>query len=223
MSTDSAVELAKIADLALVAGTGDAPIAPHVVANALAAAALARSYGVSVWAVRDGLRNVRLGAHKLQTVVERAGIRWVDDSKATNPHAADAALRAFESAPGAKIVWIAGGQAKGTTFDRLVLDHRSRLHGEGLLGVDRDLIGQALSRHAPEVPTEVINSADTGAVAPAGDGGAMTRAVAAAASLAQPGDVVLLAPGCASKDMYTDYAARGEAFAVAVLAQASKE
>lgn len=220
---DSALELAKLSDLALATGSGDAPIAPHVVANALAAAALARSYGVSVRAVRDGLRNVRLGAHKIETVLEHQGIRWVDDSKATNPHAADAALRAFETSPEARIVWIAGGQAKGTTFDQLVSDHRSRLRGAVLLGVDRDVIGQALRRHAPEVPTEVIESADTSAVASAGDGGAMARAVAAAASLAQPGDVVLLAPGCASKDMYTDYAARGEAFAVAVLAQASKE
>jgi UDP-N-acetylmuramoylalanine--D-glutamate ligase len=217
------MELAKISDLAHTAGSGDAPVAPHVVANALAAAALARSYGVSVQAVRDGLRGVRLGGHKIETVLEQDGIRWVDDSKATNPHAADAALRAFESTPDRKIVWIAGGQAKGTTFDQLVLDHRSRLRGAVLLGVDRDIIGQALRRHAPEVPTEVIESAETSGVAPAGDGGAMARAVAAAASLAQPGDVVLLAPACASKDMYADYAARGDAFAVAVLAQASKE
>jgi UDP-N-acetylmuramoylalanine--D-glutamate ligase len=153
----------------------------------------------------------------------------VDDSKATNPHAADASLRAFGSIgrPGSetepKIVWIAGGQAKGTSFDQLVMDHRSRLRGVVLLGVDREAIAQALRRHAPEVPTEVIGSADTSAVTQAGDGGVMARAVAAASSLARPGDVVLLAPACASKDMYTDYAARGDAFTAAVLAQASKE
>ncbi|HEY5822270.1 MAG TPA: cyanophycin synthetase, partial [Propionibacteriaceae bacterium] len=165
-----------------------------------------------------GLRTVQLGAHKIQTVLERDGIRWIDDSKATNPHAADAALRSFES-----VVWIAGGQAKGTTFDQLVIDHRDRLRGAVLVGVDRGLIAEALRRHAPEVPTEVIAPPDTRAVVATDDGGAMARAVAAAASLARPGDAVLLAPGCASKDMYTDYAARGDAFVAAVLEQASKE
>ena len=108
---DSALELAKISDVS--------PAAPHNVANALAAAALARSYGVPAAAVRKGLRTVKVGPHKIQTVLERDGVSWVDDSKATNPHAADAALRAFSS-----VVWIAGGQAKGTTFDELVTAHR---------------------------------------------------------------------------------------------------
>ena len=191
---DSALELAKVSDIL--------PAAPHNVANALAAAALARSYGVPATAVRDGLRAVRVGPHKIQTIAERDGVRWVDDSKATNPHAADAALRAFDS-----VVWIAGGQAKGTTFDGLVREHRDRLRGAVLLGVDRKVIADALARHAPNVPVKPIAATDTSA---------MAQAVAAAASLARPGDAVLLAPGCASKDMYTDYAARGEAFAAAV-------
>jgi len=209
---DSALELAKISDIT--------PAAPHNVANALAAAALARSYGVPAIAVRDGLRQVTLGAHKIQTVAERRGVRWVDDSKATNPHAADAALRAFGStssdAGSAKVVWIAGGQAKGTTFDELVITHRGRLRGAVLLGADRRLIAEALARHAPEVPIEVIEPGEDSGMAQPGDGGAMARAVATAASLARPGDAVLLAPGCASLDMYTDYAARGDAFAAAV-------
>jgi UDP-N-acetylmuramoylalanine--D-glutamate ligase len=191
---DSALELAKISDIT--------PAAPHNVANALAAAALARSFGVPAMAVRDGLRNVRLGAHKIQTVAERAGVRFVDDSKATNPHAADAALRAFES-----VVWIAGGQAKGTTFDDLVIAHRSRLRGAVLLGADRAVIAGALARHAPEVPVIVIESVETSA---------MRQTVAAAVSMASPGDTVLLAPGCASLDMFASYAARGDAFAEAV-------
>ena len=102
------------------------PAAPHNVANALAAAALARAYGVPATAVRDGLRAVRLGAHKIETVAVRDGVTFVDDSKATNPHAADAALRAFDS-----VVWIAGGQAKGTTFDDLVITHRDPAAGSG--------------------------------------------------------------------------------------------
>ncbi len=205
---DSALELAKLSDVV--------PFAPHNVANALAAAALARSYGVHPTAVRDGLRNVTLGSHKIQTVTTRDGVRWVDDSKATNPHAADAALRAFGSTepadPAGKVVWIAGGQAKGTTFDDLVRAHAGRLRGAVLLGADRAVIADALARHAPEVPVRVITATDTGA---------MVQAVAAAASLARPGDAVLLAPGCASKDMYSDYAARGHAFVEAIRALAA--
>jgi UDP-N-acetylmuramoylalanine--D-glutamate ligase len=197
---DSALELAKVSDVS--------PAAPHNVANALAAAALARSYGVPAAAVRKGLQMVRVGPHKIQKVLERNGVSWVDDSKATNPHAADAALRAFGS-----VVWIAGGQAKGTTFDDLVSAHREKLRGVVLLGVDRKIIAQALARHAPEVPTQVIDAVDTRA---------MAQAVAAAASLARPGDAVLLAPACASKDMFTDYAARGDAFAAAVRALAKE-
>jgi UDP-N-acetylmuramoylalanine--D-glutamate ligase len=191
---DSALELAAVSDVS--------PAAPHNIANALAAAALARAYGVPATAVRDGLRGVRLGAHKIETIAVRDQITFVDDSKATNPHAADAALRAFPS-----VVWIAGGQAKGTTFDELVTAHRSRLRGAVLLGVDRALVADALRRHAPDVPVIIIDSQEDGA---------MAQAVAAAVSLARPGDTVLLAPGCASLDMYRDYAARGDAFAAAV-------
>ncbi len=191
---DSALELASVSDVT--------PAAPHNVANALAAAALARAYGVPAAAVRDGLRAVQLGAHKIETIAVRDGVTFVDDSKATNPHAADAALGAFDS-----VIWIAGGQAKGTTFDDLVITHRARLRGAVLLGVDRSVVADALSRHAPEVPVITIGETEDGA---------MAQAVAAAVSLARPGDTVLLAPGCASLDMYRDYAARGDAFAAAV-------
>lgn len=191
---DSALELAKLSDLPSTA--------PHVIANALAAAALARAYGVPANAVKEGLAGFSLGAHKIQTIGVRDGITWVDDSKATNPHAADAALRAYES-----VVWVAGGQAKGTTFDELVERHQDRLRGVVLIGVDRAVIAEALARHAPEVPVIMVETSDTDA---------MAQAVTAAASLASPGDAVLLAPGCASRDMYVDYAARGDAFTAAV-------
>jgi UDP-N-acetylmuramoylalanine--D-glutamate ligase len=190
----NAAELATVADVP----SG----APHNVANALAAAALARSHGVSGGAVRRGLESFTLDAHRISTVATVDGVAYVDDSKATNPHAALASLRSFDSS-----VWIAGGLAKGASFDDLVESVRDRLRGAVLIGADRDLIAQALSRHAPDVP--VIDVPDT-------DTGVMERVVAAASGLARPGDAVLLAPACASFDMFDDYAARGDAFAAAV-------
>ncbi|HQA78516.1 MAG TPA: UDP-N-acetylmuramoyl-L-alanine--D-glutamate ligase [Propionicimonas sp.] len=191
---DSAVEIAKLSDVA--------PYAPHNVENALAAAALARSFGVPPTAVAQGLQRLRLGDHRIQTVAEIGGVRYIDDSKATNPHAAAASLGAFEH-----VVWVAGGQAKGTTFDDLVTAVAPRLRAAVVFGVDRDVIAAALARHAPEVRVFVIEDRDHGA---------MQQAVEWAATQAVPGDVVLLAPGCASKDMFSDYAARGDAFAAAV-------
>jgi UDP-N-acetylmuramoylalanine--D-glutamate ligase len=190
----SALELATLADVN--------PPAPHNVANALAAAALARSFGVPPHAVRDGLRAFTPDAHRIAHVADVADVSYVDDSKATNPHAAQASLAAYEH-----VVWIAGGQAKGATFDDLVRAVRQRLRGVVLLGQDRAVIAAALARHAPDIP--VIDVAGT-------DTGAMRRVVDEAAGLAQPGDTVLLAPGCASWDMFANYGARGDAFAEAV-------
>jgi UDP-N-acetylmuramoylalanine--D-glutamate ligase len=196
----NAAELCTIADLASPA--------PHFVANALAAAALARSHGVSQAAVRDGLRAFRPDGHRIAVVGERDGVTWVDDSKATNPHAAQSSLQAYDP-----VVWVAGGLAKGARFDDLVQAVRGRLRGVVLLGRDRDFIADALSRHAPDVPVIVVGDDETEGV----DGGhAMERVVGAAAELARPGDTVLLAPGCASMDMFTNYAERGDAFADAV-------
>lgn len=196
----SAAELCTIADLASPA--------PHFVANALAAAALARSHGVSQAAVRDGLRSFRPDGHRIAVVAERDGVTWVDDSKATNPHAAKSSLQAYDP-----VVWVAGGLAKGASFDDLVLAVRDRLRGVVLLGRDRDVIAAALSRHAPDVPVIVVGDGETGPV----DGGhAMERVVTAAAELSRPGDTVLLAPGCASMDMFANYGERGDAFADAV-------
>ena len=191
---DSALELCSIHDVH--------PFAPHNIENAVAAAALTRSFGVPAQAVRDGLRALEEAPHKIQTVAVHDGITWVDDSKATNPHAADAALRAYDS-----VVWIAGGQAKGTTFDDLVLRHRDRLRGAVLLGVDQEIIAAALRKNAPEVPIVMIAGSDPDA---------MSRAVIAAAQLANAGDTVLMSPACASKDIWSGYDARGTDFIVAV-------
>ena len=199
----SAAELCTIADL-----NGGLPAPPHLVANALAAAALARAHGVSQAAVRDGLRAFRPDGHRIAHVATIDGVDWVDDSKATNPHAAQSSLQAYEP-----VVWVAGGLAKGARFDDLVRAVGTRLRGVVLLGRDRHVIADALSRHAPDVPVVQIGDGETG--------DPMERVVGAAAGLARPGDTVLLAPGCASMDMFASYAARGDAFAAAVRARAA--
>lgn len=195
----NAQELAEVADVQ--------PPAPHNVANALAAAALARAFGVDAKAVRDGLKAFRPDPHRIELVEEVEGVAYVDDSKATNTHAAEASLAAYDP-----IVWIAGGLAKGATFDELVQKSAKRLRGAVLIGADRALIREALARHAPEVPVVDLDRTDTGA---------MSEAVREAARLAHPGDTVLLAPACASMDMFTNYNKRGEAFADAVRALAT--
>ncbi|NUR72656.1 MAG: UDP-N-acetylmuramoyl-L-alanine--D-glutamate ligase [Hamadaea sp.] len=183
------------------------PAGTHNVANALAAAALAVAYGVAVEAIRDGLAGYVPEPHRNAYVTTVAGVDYVDDSKATNPHAALASLTAYP-----RIVWVAGGQLKGVDVDELVQTVASRLAGAVLLGVDREQIAAALARHAPELP--VVQVART-------DDGAMGEVVAAAARLAQPGDTVLLAPAAASKDMFHGYDHRGSAYAAAVRALAT--
>jgi UDP-N-acetylmuramoylalanine--D-glutamate ligase len=191
---ESAQELASVHDVR--------PFAPHNITNALAAAALARAFGVPASAVGEGLRTFEPAGHRIAEVGEVEGVRYVDDSKATNCHAAETSLLAY-----GPVVWIAGGMAKGQEFDDLVLRTRDRLRGAVLLGVDRERIREALARHAPDVPVVEVSRTDTGA---------MDDVVSAAAGLARPGDTVLLAPGCASWDMYRDYAQRGDVFAEAV-------
>jgi UDP-N-acetylmuramoylalanine--D-glutamate ligase len=198
----SAAELCAISDLASPA--------PHNVANALAAAALARAHGVPQVAVRDGLRSFRIDGHRIATVADHEGVTWVDDSKATNPHAAQSSLQAYDP-----VVWVAGGLAKGARFDDLVTTIRDRLRGVVLLGRDRDVIADALSRHAPDVPVVEVADGEDGTRLQH-DLGLMERVVEAAARLARPGDTVLLAPGCASQDQFRNYGERGDAFAAAV-------
>jgi len=203
----SAAELATLDDV-----RGEAPtVAPHQVANALAAAALARAHGIPPIAVRDGLRAFRPEPHRIAEAGIVGGVRYIDDSKATNPHAASASLAAFAS-----IVWVAGGLLKGAEVDELVREHADRLRGVVLIGQDRAKIADALARHAPDVPVVDLAATDTGA---------MDLVVARAADLAHEGDVVLLAPAAASMDMFDNYGARGDAFVAAVrrLARAAGE
>ncbi len=195
--TDVAGEATELATLADIGVPG-----AHNVANALAAAALARSYGVPADAVRLGLRAFVPDPHRNALVATVGGVAWVDDSKATNPHAAAASLAAYDS-----VVWVAGGLLKGADVDELVRQAAARLRGVVLLGTDRAAFRQALSRHAPEVPVLEVDRIDTGA---------MSDVVAAARSLARPGDTVLLAPAAASLDCFRDYRERGELFAAQV-------
>ncbi|WP_246012664.1 UDP-N-acetylmuramoyl-L-alanine--D-glutamate ligase [Myceligenerans xiligouense] len=206
----SAAELGTLADLAHLAGGATPPA--HVVANALAAAALARAHGVPAAAVRDGLRAFAPGDHRIQHVARLDEVAYVDDSKATNAHAAAASLAGF---PHGTVVWVAGGLAKGADFDELVATRADRLRAAVVIGTDAVPITGALARHAPGVPVVRVDPGDTGTV--------MRRAVSAARGLARAGDTVLLAPAGASMDQFASYAARGEAFAVAVRQEAAHD
>jgi UDP-N-acetylmuramoylalanine--D-glutamate ligase len=169
-------------------------VGAHNLANALFAAAAAERLGASDEGVRAGLLGYRLKPHRMEVVAERAGVLYVDDSKATNPAAVAAALTSFEG----PVVLILGGSNKETDFSE-VLPH---------LGRCRMIICQG------EAGPGIFEYLDT-----AGYGDAcrlasdLREAVTEAASLARQGDVVLLSPGCASFDQFAGYAERGEEFA----------
>ena len=209
------------ADDLVLAPVDSIPVAgPVGVLDALAAAALARAVGVPPAAIAAALAAFRVGRHRAEAVGEIDGVRYVDDSKATNPHAAQASIEAYP-----RVVWVAGGMLKGAAIDDTVARIAGRLAGVVLIGRDRVPFAKALSRHAPDVPViEVVTGEDAGmnetteAGVTAGNLGrrVMIQAVAAARSLARTGDTVLLAPAGASFDQFTSYADRGEAFAAAV-------
>jgi len=180
------------------------PAAPHNVLNAMAAAALLRSIGISTEPIALTLRSFKLDNHRLELVAEVNGIRWVDDSKATNPHAAIAALQSQMSA-----IWIAGGLAKGADMNELVKRVGARIKAAILIGTDADLIDRAIQEHAPTIRRVRIDTNLKGAPL-------MKEVVAKASALASKGDTVLLAPACASMDQFKNYAERGELFSAAV-------
>jgi UDP-N-acetylmuramoylalanine--D-glutamate ligase len=208
---------------------------PVGVLDALAAAALARSVGVPPAAVADALATFRVGRHRAELVAVVDQISYVDDSKATNPHAAEASVLAYP-----RVVWIAGGLLKGASVHETVARIAPRLVGAVLIGRDRAAVAEALSRHAPDVPVvQVVTGEDAGmhataetpvthvtTVIPPSDEAVgirvMSAAVAAARDLGHPGDTVLLAPAGASFDQFTGYAERGDAFAAAVRAVSSR-
>ena len=186
------------------------PTVPHNVSNALAAAALARTVNVSHEHIQKALQEFKPGRHRIETVYASNLVSWVNDSKATNPHAASASLMSHLS-----VVWIAGGLAKGAEMSSLVQRCKGRIKAAILIGADRQLIEDALQEHAPDIPRVLVD-------APAdytrgGDSNSLMEAVVSqAAKLVAPGDTVLMAPACASMDQFISYADRGDRFAAAV-------
>ena len=163
----------------------------HNAANALAAAALARTLGLSHEQLARGLRTFAGLPHRLQRVASRAGVDWYDDSKGTNVGATIAALRGL----GSKVVLILGGDGKGQDFSPLAAPVREHASHVLLIGRDAPLIERAVGGERCA---------------------SLEEAVQRAAQLARPGEAVLLSPACASFDMFRDYRHRGEAFAEAV-------
>lgn len=200
----------------LVSAAEIEPPGPAGLQDALAASALARAAGVDADAVARGLSAFRVGPHRAATVRELGGVQFVDDSKATNPHAARSSILAHE-----RVVWLAGGLLKGAEVDDLVAEVRDRLVAAVVFGRDGDAIAAALGRHAPDVPVVHVPPGDDASVADETDvtngDRVMTLAVRAAAHRAEPGTAVLLAPSTASFDQFRDYGHRGDSFTAAVV------
>ena len=201
-----------VVDRAFISGEAEAlfeladikPAVPHNLLNAMAAAGLARSVGASAESIGLAIKKFKLDHHRLEVVAEKDGITWIDDSKATNPHAAIAALQSQLSS-----IWIAGGLAKGASMDELVERCKGRIKAAILIGTDSPLIEAALRKYAPEIQVASIDPGLKGL-------DVMRRAVTLAHMQAKSGDVVLLAPACASMDQFKNYAERGDLFALAV-------
>ncbi len=200
-----------IVDRAFIKGDAEAlfelddvtPSVGHNVSNAMAAAALARSIGAKSDAIAQGLRNFKLDHHRLEVVQKNSGITFINDSKATNPHAAIAALYSqMES------IWIAGGLAKGAAMDELAQRCKSRIKAAILIGSDAPIIKAALLKQSPNLAIYTTDLSLKGI-------DVMHSVMSIVKEIAVSGDVVLLAPACASMDQFKNYADRGESFTLA--------
>lgn len=167
---------------------------PHNAQNAVCAIAVCRVLGLDDAQIERGLATYHALPHRMELVGEVAGVRWFNDSKATNAASAAPALAAFPPAPDQRLHWIAGGQAKGDGLEacRPWFGHVKRAY----------LIGEAMEGFAAEI----------GDALPVDRAGDLATAVAHAAAVAEPGDIVLLSPACASFDQFKDYEARGDQF-----------
>lgn len=174
-----------------------------LVKDTLAAIALTRAYGVSAEAIREGLQNFKSAKHRRAIVGQVADMIWIDDSKATNTHAAVASLAGF---PAQSVVWIAGGDTKGQDLHEMVRQVKVCLRGVVVIGADPTPVVAALEAEAPEVPYVVVD----------GHEDMMFSVVNEAVALSRPGDTVVLAPACASWDQFDNYGQRGDLFAEAV-------
>ncbi len=192
--------LADLEDLTPAFGTH---LTPAVVSDALAAAALARAHGVAPEAVAQGLRDFQPAGHRRALVAHAADMAWINDSKATNAHAAVASLLGV---PKGTAIWIAGGDTKGQEFDECVAAVADRLRGVVLIGEDRSVLRAALAAQAPQVPVVEVDGHEDW----------MFSVVNEAVALSRPGDTVVLAPAAASWDQFSSYSERGEVFADAV-------
>jgi UDP-N-acetylmuramoylalanine--D-glutamate ligase len=197
-SSTQAHEIAEIVDVT--------PTVPHNVLNALAAAAIALSLDIPYSAIKDGLKNFSTDHHRMELVLSKNEITWIDDSKATNPHAAIASLLSYFN-----IIWIAGGLAKGASMDELVLRAANRIKSVILIGQDRELIAQAFQEHSPNIEIIRVDQKSDGRQL-------MIDVVKQAQQIAKSGDTVLLAPACASMDQFDSYVDRGQSFSDAVKA-----
>ncbi|MCI7551084.1 MAG: UDP-N-acetylmuramoyl-L-alanine--D-glutamate ligase [Actinomycetaceae bacterium] len=187
-----------LADIAHLAPIGmDLPL--HIVKDAMAAATLARAAGAPASAIQSALRSFTPGKHRIENLGTLEGARWIDDSKATNAHAAAASLLAQNDA---SVVWIVGGLAKGAQFTELVERVESRIAAAVVIGVDQQPWKEAFA--SVDFPVTYI---DPASATP------MRDAVRCAAKVAHPGNTVLLAPASASQDQFRSYAERGDAFA----------
>jgi UDP-N-acetylmuramoylalanine--D-glutamate ligase len=175
----------------------------HMLSNVLAAALGAQLADAPLDAIANGVRGFGGVAHRMEPLAERGGVRWVNDSQATIPIAAIAALEAYAPAP---VILIAGGRGKGLDYGALADAIARRARAAILIGETAAELAQLLGDRVP--------------VLRAGD---MDEAVESAARLAKPGDVVLLSPAAASFDMFDDYAARGDAFRRAVAALTERD
>lgn len=196
----AAQELFTIEDIAHLA-PHDAVLPLHLLKDAIAAAALARAVGVAPADIRDALREFTLGKHRIEYVGEFAGMNWIDDSKATNAHAAKSSLLAQKSG---QTIWVVGGLAKGARFEELVATVKDRLLHVLVIGTDQEPWISALTQN--EIAYTLI---DTDAADP------MQQAAQRAVEIGGRGETVLLAPACASFDQFASYADRGEKFQAA--------